>query len=91
MSEKDLEALIKASGSLAQFLADKEKCKAVWGKEIQCCLCHRKHGMRDENCNAGYLLRDKEMKYENMSVKAFHILQQEGEEACIKFIKDTII
>jgi hypothetical protein len=78
MSKKELEALIKSSGSVAQFLADKEKCKAVWGKEI------KDYKIEGSLVSPFYL-------WQLCSDKAFQILQQEGEEACINYIKETMI
>lgn len=77
--------------SLADFLANKSWCKAVWGrvtihecdetfviqKERQPCICGR--------------FRCGIEAYKLYSTKAFQILQQEGKEAALKYIKETMI
>lgn len=49
--------------SLADLLANKSWCKAVWGSR----------------------------RWIHNSAEAFHILQHEGEQACIEYIKKTMV
>ena len=55
--------------SIANLLANKSWCKAVWGEEDF--LSHK--------------------KWQAMSRYAFNKLQQEGEEACIEYITETMV
>ena len=67
--------------SLADLLANKSWCKAVWSKSDSiniCPLCsyHNYTGIEI---------------FEHYSFKAFVILQQQDEKACITYIKKTMI
>ena len=62
--------------SLADFLANKSWCKAVWGEWDT-----RMNGTTELPKN-GYIKN---------STKSFQILQQEGKTACLEYIKKTML
>lgn len=64
--------------SLADLLANKSWCKAVWGDKIR----HPKFKFS----SALFII---DSQYHLLT--AFRILQQQGEEAVIKYIKETMI
>ena len=66
--------------SLADLLANKSWCKAVWFKK---CDCSPENNPQHNLCDQNYWMYD--------SQKAFQILQQEGEQACIEYIHKTMI
>lgn len=63
--------------SLADLLANKSWCKAVWG-ELDGSGC----GCNDPECCPTYT---------SHSIEVFQMLQHEGEKACIEYIKKTMI
>jgi len=65
--------------SLADLLANKSWCKAVWGKEMTSPPLVR------GEVYATFPL------WEHHSAQAFQILQQQGEQAAIKYILQTVI
>jgi len=69
--------------SLADLLANKSWCSAVWGSE------------RGEGGNLYYREADMTIElgfnYEIMSLLTFQMLHQDGEEQAIKYIKKTMI
>jgi len=64
--------------SLADLLANKSWCKAVWGDSIDCVCTGYSH---DCKCNPQWI---------NCSQYAFAGLQISGEESCLKYIKETM-
>ena len=73
--------------SLADLLANESWCKATGlNKKVKIGLCW--------GCNVGRVQSRKqpcECTYLPAYLKAFETLQQEGEEACIKYITETMI
>jgi len=61
--------------SLADLLANKSWCKTVWGEGIY----------------EMYSIFKEVRMWEIKSMRAFEYLQREGEEACIEFIKETMV
>lgn len=70
--------------SLADLLANKSWCKAVWGEGWG-------HGKNERLYEELKQWWSHKLPHVYFSTKAFQILQQEGEEACIDYIKKTMI
>lgn len=67
--------------SLADLLANKSWCQAVWGNFL--CAC----GMR---CDHGDMSTPDGYDWEVCSKGALSVLQMEGQEACINYITKTM-
>lgn len=86
----DMATCLSLQYSLADLLANKSWCNAVWqGECFYCSENKRKNQPKSKFCLSGWHSSDP--YYKEHSHNAFQILQQEGQDEAIKYIKQTMI
>lgn len=84
--------------SLADLLVNKSWCKARWGEGERCVDCLKSlvkakvSGYDGFECDCCFQVQPtKDIACDLFSLEAFKILKQEGEKACIEYIKKTML
>lgn len=73
---------------LACYLANKSWCMAVWGHEITCDCGALKYS---KECPCDDYVTPYGERYVILSLTAFGSLQQEGQQACLEYILNSMI